>query len=199
MLVKTLKAPEALPYVLLLFIIGAPAASAQTRIYPKEIRGYKVERTVVELKKSGARQSTSDSDVDSLTKFAEPQLARVTPLGITFQFLIVVAPVEQKGRIDFLVFEDMVFNGTPVEIEEYHHAFDLPNKEPLTLREPLSIYIYLPRALLAAIDEWRNSKETWPITGRVYVFGKFKKSLFSFKRCVPVELNLTIRNPLRAN
>src|SRR6266849_136945 len=99
-----------------LIIACAATAFAQTRSYPKEIRGYKVERTVVELKKSGNRQSTSDSDVDSLIKFGEPQLARVTPLGITFQIPIVVAPVEQKGRIDFLTFEDMIVNGTPVEI-----------------------------------------------------------------------------------
>jgi hypothetical protein len=92
----------------------------------------------------------------------------------------------------------MVFNGTSVEIDEYHRSFDLPNKQPLTLREPLSLYIYLPSAVFATIDEWSDSKETWPVTGRVYVFGKFKKSLFSFKRCVPVELNLTMRNPLRA-
>jgi len=51
--------------------------------------------------------------------------------------------------------------------------------------------------MLDAIGEWTDWKETWPVTGRVYVFGKFKKSLFSFKRCVPVELDLTMRNPLR--
>jgi len=51
----------------------------------------------------------------------------------------------------------------------------------------------------AALDEWSNSKETWPITGRVYVCGKFKKFLFTFKRCVPVDLDLTIRNPLKGS
>jgi len=66
------------------------------------------------------------------------------------------------------------------------------------LREPLRIYIYLPSALLAALGDWRgDSKETWPVTGRVYVFGKFKKGPFSFKRVVPVELNLSMRNPLK--
>jgi len=73
----------------------------------------------------------------------------------------------------------------------------LPNKQPLTLREPLSIYIYLPSAMLAALGDWNESKETWLVTGRVYVFGKFKKAMFSFKRVVPVELSLKMRNPLR--
>jgi len=208
--------------------VGSSAQSNLKRPYPKEIRGYKVERAVVEIKRptqsrktqtktgnagsdqnQGATQnssnnppqtddaSTSDSDPDALITLGKPQLARVTPLGVTFEVPIVVAPVKQSGRIDFLLFEDMVVNGRSVEIDEYHRAFDLPNKEPLTLREPLHFYIYLPGALLAAVDEWSNSQERWPVTGRVYACGKFKKSWFSFKRCIPVELNVTIRNPLR--
>src|SRR5439155_11915287 len=188
----------------------------QRRNYPKEIRGYKVERTVVEVKKperknqksgNGPNQSdgpdpndssaNSEADVDDLIRFGQPHLTRVTPLGITFEVPIVVSPVKQSGHVDFLVFEDMVVNGTSVNVAEYHRTFDLPNKNPLTLREPLHFYIYLPSALLAALGDWSDTKESWPVTGRVYVFGKFKKGIFNFKRVVPVELNLTMRNPLR--
>ena len=206
---------------LLLLLITSPTALAQTRSYPKEIRGYKIERTAIEIKKPESKngkpgksqpnqnasnsngpteeQNVSESDVDALIQFGKPQLARVTPLGITFKVPIVVAPVTQKGRVDFLMFEDMSVNDTSVQIDEYHRGFDLPNKKPSTLRDPLSFYIYLPSAVLAAIGDWSNSKAMWPVTGRVYVFGKFKKGLFSFKRCVPVELNLTMRNPLKEN
>lgn len=214
-----------------LVIIIPTGASAQTRTYPKEIRGYKVERRVVEIKKpekqngkpgpnsatnsatnpgtnqsqSGTNnsgnqtssESGSESDEDALIRLGKPQLARATPLGITFEVPIVVSPVKQSGHIDFLVFEDMVVNGSSVEIAEYQRSFDLPNKDPLTLREPLRFYIYLPSALLAAIGEWSDSKETWVVTGRVYACGKFKKYMISFKRCIPVELNLSMRNPLR--
>jgi hypothetical protein len=206
--------------VLLLLGIAAATAAAQTRDYPKEIRGYKVERAVVEIRRSDSkkRESASDrspgamqtapndneqtdkqrrSDPDTLIQLGKPQLARVTPLGITFEVPIVVAPVKQSGHVDFLLFEAMVINGTSVDIDEYHRAFELPNKQPLTLREPLSIYLHLPSAVLAAIDEWSNSKETWPVTGRAYVCGSFKKSILSFKRCVPVEINTTMRNPLQ--
>jgi hypothetical protein len=103
-------------------------------------------------------------------------------LGITFEVPILVSPVKQSGRVDFLVFEDMVVNGASVNIDEYHRVFDLPNKQPLTLREPLRFYIYLPSAMLAALGDWSDSKETWPVTGRVYVFGKFNEGLLSFKR-----------------
>lgn len=210
-----------------LVIIIPTGASAQTRIYPKEIRGYKVERRVVEMKKPekqngkpgptsathpGTNQSQSEnnnsngqtssqsdpeSDEDALIQLGTPQLASVTSLGITLEVPIVVSPVKRSGRVDFLIFEDMVVNGTSVEIDEYHRAFDLPNKDPLTLHEPLRFYISLPSAVLAAIGEWSDSKETWLVTGRIYVFGKYKKAMFSFKRCIPVELKVTMRNPLK--
>ena len=190
-----------------MFMTVATAVS-QSRAYPDKIRGYKVERTVVEVKKrddqngknnrvQDGRAAGQDANVDQLISFGKPAFARATPLGITFEVPIVVAPVTQNGKVDFLVFEDIEINGRSVNISEYNHSFKLPNSAPLTLESPLRIYIYLPGALLAAINEWTDSKETWPVTGRVYVFGKFKKSLFSFKRCVPVELDLTMRNPLK--
>lgn len=204
--------PSRLIALLLLFsgAIAAPAQIKTTRNYPKEIRGYKVERTVVEVKKPEAETRNSgnkgrepnsepnaEADVDELIKLGKPQLARITPLGITFEVPIVVSPVKQSGHVDFLVFEDMVVNGTSVDIGEYHREFDLPNKQPKTLGEPLRIYVYLPSAVLAALGDWSDAKETWPVTGRVYIFGRFKKSLLSFKRVVPVELNVTMANPLK--
>lgn len=198
---------------------------SQTRDYPKEIRGYKVERTAVELKsrenqkvaKSTQRTAINNSstastatlppptaaatpaepNVDQLITFATPALARVTPLGITLNMPVVVAPIKQSGHVDFLLFEDMTVNQHSIEIEEYRRGFDLPTKKPLTLREPLRFFISLPTAAVAAIDEGVNSKEMWPVTGRVYVCGKYKKFVFSFKRCVPVDLNATMKNPLR--
>jgi len=195
--------------VILLGVASPDQVAGQSHAYPKEIRGYKVERTVVQIKKPGAtkkdsksqrdREAGSDSDVDTLIQLGEPKLARVTPLGITFEVPVVVTPVRQSGHVEFLLFENMVVNGTSVEIDEYHRDFDLPGKEPLTLSDPLSFYVYLPRAALAAVDEWSDSKPTWLVTGRVYVFGKFKRGLFNFKRCVPIELNLVMRNPLKEN
>ena len=206
-----------------LFVLLAivTTAFAQTRPYPNEIRGYKVERAAVELKStvnkkepknvkpqsdnqdpSNPNQSPSptgsDGNVDQLITFGRPELGRVTPLGITLDIPIVVAPIKQSGHVDFLLFEDMTVNNHSIEIDEYHRAFELPNKRMLTLREPLRFFISTPVAALAAVDEWSNSKETWPVTGRVYVCGKFKKFLFSFKRCVPVELALAMKNPLNS-
>ena len=198
-----------IPCGIALFLISMPMpASGQSRSYPDNIRGYKVERTVIEIKKPENKNqandgvtTSSDSDVDQLITFGQPSIARATPLGLTFEVPVVVAPVKQSGKVDFLVFEDMKVNGHSVQIDEYKHSFGLPDKKSLTLRDPLRIYIYLPSAILAALGDWTDSRDTWPVTGRVYVFGKFKKKILgistSFKRVVPVELNLTMRNPLK--
>jgi hypothetical protein len=205
----------------LLALLAATTALTQTRPYPKEIRGYKVERAAVELKSSDNKkprknetpqsdnsggsntdqnqpQTASEPNVDQLITFGQPELGRVTPLGITLDIPIVVAPIKQSGHVEFLLFEDMTVNNHSIEIDEYHRSFDLPNKRKLTLREPLRFFISTPVAALAAVDEWSNSKETWPVSGRVYVCGKFRKYLFTFKRCVPVELELAMKNPLNS-
>jgi hypothetical protein len=196
-------------YGLALFLMSMPLpASGQSRAYPDNIRGYKVERTVVEIKKpenknqaNDAETAVSDSDVDQLITFGQPSIARATPIGITVEVPIVVAPVKQSGKVDFLMFEDMEVNGHSVQIDEYNHSFGLPDKKPLTLHDPLRVYIHLPGAILAALGDWTDSQDTWPVTGRVYVFGKFKKKILgistSFKRVVPVELTLKMRNPLK--
>ena len=174
------------------------SVSAQTQPLPREIRGYKVERSTVEVRKlQKARNQTAEPEDNELIQFGDPKLVKVTPLGISLEIPIVVSPVTQKGVIDFLTFEEMEVNGTSVSIEDYEHKFELPDKRPITLKRPLSVYINLPNALLAAVGEWTDSKETWPITGRVYIFGRFKKALFNFKRCIPIQLNLTITNPMR--
>jgi len=185
----------AIPIIVLLMMTPA---SSQTPTFPKEIRGYKVERAAVDVKKSkNSRNQMGEPEERELIKFGDPKLVKATPLGITLEIPLVVFPVTQKGSIDLLIFEEMEVNGTAVSIEDYEHKFGLPDKTPITLKQPLSIYIDLPNAVLAAVGDWTDSKETWPITGRIYVFGKFKKSLFSFKRCIPIQLNFTMSNPMR--
>jgi len=186
-------------FALVLVSVFAPfagLAEAQGPVYPREIRGYKVERAVVELKKD-KKQPVTEAEEDALVRLGDPRLVRATPLGLSVEVPIVISAVKQKGHVDFMMFEEIVVNGTLVEIDEHQREFDLPNNKPQTLNEPLKIFINLPEVVFTAIGEWGNSKETWLITGRIYVCGKFNKSIFKFKRCIPIELKLNTPNPLR--
>jgi hypothetical protein len=180
---------------------GSVAPVPVARDYPKEIRGYKVELANVEVKqtaKADAADFTNEAPSNSLIQLGEPRVSKLTPLGVTLEIPVTVSPVRQGGRVDFLTFEDMVVNGTSVAVNEYNHSFDLPNDHPVTLPDPMVIQISTPRAMLSVLGEWNKPKEMWPVSGRVYVFGHFKKFLFKFKRVVPVELNLLFKNPLKS-
>ncbi|HKZ79445.1 MAG TPA: hypothetical protein VJ124_14315 [Pyrinomonadaceae bacterium] len=179
-------------------ILSAGAVVAQdsestSRAYPKTIRGYKVEQATVEV-----RNSKSDGSSAGLITFGEARVVRITPLGVTLELPIVVSPVKQKGRVDFLSFEDMSINDTAVEVDDYYSSFELPNDRPLVLQRPLVVFVGMPSALVGAVMDWASPREMWPVNGVVYVFGQFKKLIFKPKRVVPVELNLQMRNPLRA-
>lgn len=207
MLIKDLRRAMAGLLALLLASAATLAQQPNAPAYPKEIRGYKIERAKVEIRRqkdTGEAKNTNEAkkpdaanDTDALIQFGEPRVARVTPLGLTLEVPITIAAVKQGGHVDFLTFEEMVVNGTPVTVEDYNYSFELPNKSAMTLPVPVRLFISTPRVLLGAFDEWGNSKEMWPITGRVYVFGRFKKFLFKFKRAVPIELSLSLANPLR--
>lgn len=214
--------PRVAAWLLLFSVIlsGVPATFAQQspdanagRTYPKEIRGYKVERAKVEIKKRKEENKSSKEgqsnkaaqdeaaeaaspDADALIQFGDPSVARMTPLGITLEVPVTIAAVKQKGHVDFLTFEDMVVNDISVTIEDYNHPFDLPTNKPMQLPQPVRLFISTTSAVMGALGEWNDSKQTWPVTGRVYVFGQFKKFIFKFKRVVPVELSLSLPNPL---
>jgi hypothetical protein len=179
---------------------------------PKEVRGYKIHRAQVEMKKPGeSKQKKLDKKSEKekferdeydeteplLVRLGEAELVGVTPLGVTLDVPVIIAPVNHQGDVDLLVFEDMRVNGTPVTLDDYVHPFKLPNKEPLTLAPSVRIFVSTPQAVLRTIDDVFNSKEVWPVTGRIYVCGNFKKFMFTFKRAVPVELQTSIKNPLR--
>jgi hypothetical protein len=195
------------------FVVLAQQSNEGTaRPMPKEVRGYKIHRAQVEMKKpseSGKKKPDYKSEKEKfekdeydeaeplLVRLGEPELVGVTPLGMTFDVPVILAAVKQQGDVDLLVFEDMKVNDTPVTLDDYVHPFKLPNKEPLTLAPSVRIFVSTPQAVLRTIDEVFNSKEVWAVTGRIYVCGNFKKFLFTFKRAVPVELQTSIKNPLR--
>jgi hypothetical protein len=176
---------------------------------PKEVQGYKVHRAKVEPKEitpsdrnqPGRRSSSEDDEYDEqepiLIRLGEPTLVTVSPLGVTFDIPVILAAVKQQGEVDRLVFEDMKVNDIPVSLEDYAYPFKLPNKEPLQLAPPLRIFVSTPQAVLRTIDEIFFSRQVWPVTGRIYVCGRFKKFLIKFKRAVPVEVQTTIKNPSR--
>jgi hypothetical protein len=154
---------------------------------PKEIRGYKVIQTKIELKDN--KQS------DSAFKLGDPRVIDVSLWGLTLEVPIIIEALEHSGEVDLLVFEGIKVNGTAVTIEDYKHPFSLPQEKSITLSHPIRIYVSTPNVLMGAVGELTETKSKWPVTGRVYICGHFKKFIFDFKRAVLLNLNTSIRNP----
>ncbi len=174
-------------------------APADSQDLPKKIRGYKVYQTKISIKnqdeKSAPDKNLKDES-ETFVRIGEPQIKDVSLTGITLEISAEINSVEQTGTIDFLAFKDFRVNDLPIEIAEYKEPFDLKKNQSTVLPKPIEILVGAKQTLRGAVKEMRESKKEWTVTGRVFVFGHFKKSFLKFKRVVPVDINLKIKNPL---
>lgn len=196
-LLKTIKKFSAfaiLPCFIFLFL----TSSVNSQKLPDKIRGYKVYKTEISVTDETAGNSDKkDLGVD--VDFEEPELAEVSLLGITLSLESRITVFGQSGTIDFISFKDFKVNDINVEIEEYKTSFDFKKGKPVKLEKPVEIFINTKQMLRGAVEEYKDSKNVWLVTGRVFVFGHFKKFGFKFKRVIPVDVNLTIKNPLKSD
>ncbi len=182
-----------------LFLFSAFAAAQDL---PDKIRGYKVYKAKISVKNqivknSDIAKSEAANESEAFVKVGEPELVDVSLTGVTFELSAEIDALKQSGIVDFLIFKDFRVNGLAVSVEEYKESFVFRKNQPITLPKPVKIFIGTGQTLRGALEEFRNSKEEWTITGTVFVFGQFKKSFLKFKRVVPIQVNLKIKNPLK--
>lgn len=187
---KTLRLSAVRRLIFGLFVFSlAPALSAQD--LPGKIRGYKVhgEKIFVtdDLKKTSKKVEI---------KLGEPEIADVSASGVTVELGGEIKILGQSGRVDFISFKDFRVNGVKVEVEEYREAFRFKKNTFFKFEKPFKINISPAQTLRAAWNEAENPTEQWLVTGKIFVFGRFEKFGFSFKRVVPVEVSMKIANPL---
>lgn len=172
-------------------------ASTEAQDYPKEIRGYKVHKTKISVKTEGEKTNSKD-DAEAFVTLGEPKVSSIFLTGITLEMIIKMAAIDENGKVDFLTFNDFKVNGLDVDIEEYTESFSFEKNKPIELPKPIKVFVGTGQALMGGLGEARESKEEWDVTGTVFVFGKFKKKGFNFKRVIPVVVNIKIKNPVKS-
>ncbi|MEZ5308403.1 MAG: hypothetical protein R2684_14760 [Pyrinomonadaceae bacterium] len=155
---------------------------------PDKIRGYKVQKADVSINGSGKGKAVE-------VRIGEPEIKSISLTGVEFALPAEMSISDQSGRVDFLSFKGFEVNGIAVEIDEYRDSFNFQRDEKLSLPKPVSIRLGAFGVLKGAMREIRDQKACWRVAGRVFVFGKFKKLGFSFKRVVPVDVDILIPNP----
>ena len=185
------------PTVFANFIIAVlfSAAFVSAQEFPNKIRGYKTHKAKISVQNQNGKTEAA-KEFDAAVKMGEPKITGVSVSGVTIELTIEFVSNEQSGTIDFLSFYNFKANDLAIEIEEYKTSFDFEKRQTIVLPKPLKIFVPLSQAVRGAARELIDSKTEWQIIGRVFVFGRFKKSFLKFKRVVPVEVNTKIKNPL---
>jgi hypothetical protein len=177
----------------LLFLLVVPSIAQD---YPEKIRGYKVHKTKISVKNVGEKTSDKD-DSEAFVTVGEPKVTNVSITGVTLEIMVEMSAVEYKGKVDFLTFKDFRVNGMSVDIAEYNYPFEFEKTKKITLPKPISIFVGTGQSMLGVLGQVAAPKDEWDVTGTVFVFGKFKKAGFNFKRVIPVPVNIKIKNPVK--
>jgi hypothetical protein len=169
----------------------AIALSVSAQELPKKIRGYKVLGEITRL--------TNDGSVSAEKPYVvvgAPAVSDVSLTGITLTIPGELESAGYDGRVEMLMFRDFRVNGIAVEVAEFDTPFTVKRRGKTILPAPAKAFLPTTNILNVAWKEITQSKSDWTVTGRVFVFGKFKKFGFNFKRVVPIDVSLTIKNPL---
>jgi len=188
------KYPGVFTFLCGLFFLSSLTAAAQK--LPGEIRGYKVYRAKISVKNQTENKGAKDKS-EAFVRVSEPELTDVSLTGITFEISAEIDSLGESGTVDFLAFHDFRVNDLKVEVEEYKKSFEFKKNQTIILPEPIKIFVGAGQTLRGALNEAKESKDEWTVTGRIFVFGQFKKSFLKFKRVIPIEINLKIKNPLK--
>lgn len=161
---------------------------------PDRIRGYKVHKANVSVHADKTSLESAKKPKVLLDSFTI-DLAGVSLTKTSWDALIAFTVFGQSGRVDFISFQSFQINGTAVEIEEYQHRFKFKRGRKVSLVKPLSMSIGNLSGFRVAVRKLFDQEKEWRVQGKILVFGKFKKSFFRFKRVVPVDIDIVLKNP----
>lgn len=162
---------------------------------PSKIRGYRVYNAKVAVT-NVTDATVQNNNADATVKILNPSITGIGLFGAIIEIEAEITAMKQSGSVEFMTCHDLHVNGVAIETEEYNHPFAFREGKLVTLPKPATISIKTTSLAHAAYKELVESKNDWSVTGTVFVFGKFKKFGFSFKRVIPVKIALTIKNPL---
>ena len=177
----------------LLALVFTHFATAQG--LPSKIRGYKVYDAKVTVTNAADADAQKDRP-DAAVRILDPTITGIGLSGAVVEVGAEITAINRSGSVDFMTCRDLRVNGIAIEIEEYAHPFAFKEGEKISLPTPAKISINTANLAKAAFRDLVDPKKDWAVTGTVFVFGKFKRFGLSFKRVVPVKIDLVIRNPL---
>jgi len=163
---------------------------------PDKINGYKLHQADILVTRLPL--SSAASEPDAVVSVASPKAAQIGLTGVSFEVSAEFLSKKESGKVDLVTFKDLSVNGLSLYVEEYAHPFEFKNGKPVSIPKPAKVSIRTTSIPRAALNELMNSPKELVVTGTAFVFARFKKFGFTFKRVVPVKIDLKFANPLRS-
>jgi hypothetical protein len=181
----------------LTLMIVALAAVGRAQALPDKIRGYKVENVPLKTSNTIPEGSKFSNEFDLYIQLTKPKISMRGLLSASIDVGADLVSTKQSGEIAFVSFHDVRVNGIAIEIEEYGGPLAVRKGVRSSLPRPVTAKLNFVGAAKGAFKELTDSRDQWRVTGTAFVFGKFKKFGFSFKRVVPIKIDMLVKNPLK--
>lgn len=178
-------------------IIVALATVGRAQALPDKIRGYKVESVPLKTSNTIPEGSKFSDEFDLHIQLTKPKISMRGLLSASVDVGADIVATKQSGEIHFVSFHDVRVNGITIEIDEYAGPMVFKKGVRSSLAKPVTAKLNLVGAAKGAFKELTDSREQWRVTGTAFVFGKFKKLGFNFKRVVPIKIDILVNNPLK--
>jgi len=181
----------------LALMIVALATVGRAQALPDKIRGYKVETVPLKTSNTIPEGSKFSDEFDLYIQLTKPKISMRGLVSASIDVGAGLVSTKQSGEIAFVSFHDVRVNGIAVEIEEYGGPLVFKKGIRSSLPRPVTAKLNFVGAAKGAFKELTDSRDQWRVTGTAFVFGKFKKFGFSFKRVVPIKIDMLVKNPLK--
>lgn len=185
---------RSLAVLALLIVTLAMVGRAQS--LPDKIRGYKVENVPLKLNNAIPEGNKYSDDFDLYIQLTKPKISMRGLLSGSIDVGAGIIATKQSGTVDFVSFHDVRVNGIAMEVDEYAGPMAFKKGVRSSLPKPVTAKLDFVGAAKGAFKELTDSRDQWRVTGTALVFGKFKKFGFSFKRVVPIKIDMLVKNPL---
>ncbi len=173
------------------------AGSSHAQNLPDKIRGYKVENVPLTVSSSIPEGNKYSDEIDLYIQLTKPKISMRGLLSASIDVGADMVATQRSGNVDFVTFNDVRVNGIAMEIAEYAVPMTFKKGVRSSLPRPVTAKLNFVGAATGAFNELTDSRDQWRVTGTAFVFGKFKKFGFSFKRVVPIKIDMLVKNPLK--
>ncbi len=103
--------------------------------------------------------------------------------------LVDTVPIE--GKVHKIKFENLKLNEVSFTIPQVD-SFEIPKNPPYEIEDPLIVKAAYGDIALGMLREMLEPNYTFQVTGRIYVYGKFKIDRRNKKAVIPVDVNVEL-------